>query len=151
MSTSSYGEISLRDYARLTAPRRRWLLTLGKFAGALIACASLMAAGDFIGPWTGKHSRDLSLHEALALIEEASAEQWSTEIGLGVAHLHVEKAIDQIHKVAKRDDKPGEYASLYLRNVGRRCVAHLRELADLGIRPDAHEGHLQIIVAEAKK
>lgn len=151
MNNGTLGEISLADYKRIIAPRRRWMPMLAKMAGGLLACAVLTAAGDFSGLWTGKHARDLSMQEAMQLLESASSERWMTEIGLGATHQHVETALAKLHTVAQRSDKTGEYASVYLLNIALRSLAHIKELATLGAHPERQLRSLQTLQAEITK
>lgn len=134
--TTSYGDIPLSDYTKIVRSQRPgyWVKLL-KVLGVACACMALTAAGDFSGIWTGKHSQHLSIEQAMRIVEDRTAPDWQSEIGVGALYGHLEKAIALLFDAGKRDDRVGLYASCYLFNVSRVSIAHIKQLAILGAHP----------------
>lgn len=140
------GGISVGEYLRITRGRRRRLWSaLGKLAGILAMCLLCTAAGDYVGPWTGKHSRNLILSDAMALLEESTPREWEAELGMHSVYRHMMRAIDSMRAMAGNEGKTGEYASVYLLNITRRGIAHIKDLATLGVHEQEQVKGLQLL------
>lgn len=69
-SRHQIGEIPLEDYLEAIGhDKKRKSRRLSRYAGVLVMCMLCMAAGDYLGPWSGKGALDLSFEEALAVVE----------------------------------------------------------------------------------
>ena len=143
---TSLGDISLRDYRRITVPRRKtWLKRLGLGLLALLACGVCTAAGDFYGPWTGKSSRQMSLQQAMAILAASSPEEWQTEIGLGVTYSHLGRSVEGIRDAALRGVPGSKLASDYLRNLGIKTIQCIKALQLHGDPEGQHAANLAFI------
>jgi hypothetical protein len=91
MTNEHIGEIPLEDYIKIVGNKKNPRVTrLGKVAGLLAMCTLCMGAGDYLGPWSGKHARDLSFEEALAVVEGGSPEA------------HARSAAEKLRRYCKR-------------------------------------------------
>jgi hypothetical protein len=91
MNGGQIGEIPLEDYIKIvgtkkTPPVKR----LARVAGIVALCTLCMAAGDYLGPWSGKRARDLSFEQALAMVENHGPQA------------HVRSAAEQLRRYCKR-------------------------------------------------
>lgn len=71
MNEKQYGVIPLDDYIKIVDRRKgrtRRVRKWGLGAAALTMCMLCTAAGDYLGPWSGKRARDLSFEQALSVM-----------------------------------------------------------------------------------
>lgn len=150
MSNKSFGDISLRDYRRLTAARRPgWTKKLAGGVVGLMLVLACTAAGDYWGPWSGKGSRRLTYEQAGQLMQGSD---WVQEIGLGSVFLHIHVAMEEMRKIAGKGgnapDRPN-YAREYLLNISVTGIRKLQALRDAaGADRQLYEERLERIRSE---
>jgi len=152
MSNERIGEIPLDDYLEIVGrgkgggpgggkPANRAL----KMVGLLLLCTLCMAAGDYIGPLSGKNVRTATYEEAIALLSDSRHEAWAGETGMVAAKLHAENILAAIHGLAMRQADHQNYASGYLRNISMTGIKLLQRLETDGVTPKKVTDDLQMI------
>lgn len=152
MSKQHIGEIPLEDYLEVVGkgaprrPHRAW-----RAVGLLALCTLCTAAGDYIGPWTGKNAKSLTFDQAIELLNDPANEEWASELGMHAAHRHAERAIDAMHGLALRQEDHQTYASSYLRNLCAKGIGMLQQLEAEGVVPEKVRKDLQHIRRQLDK
>jgi len=66
MNVGQIGEIPLEDYIKIVGRKKhKPVKRLARVAGIAATCTLCMAAGDYLGPWSGKRAVDLGTNTSL--------------------------------------------------------------------------------------
>jgi benzoyl-CoA reductase/2-hydroxyglutaryl-CoA dehydratase subunit BcrC/BadD/HgdB len=114
----------------------------------LVLCVLCTAAGDYIAPWTGKHSDELSLKDAVRVMSERS-EDWAKEIGLYVAHRHLELGMVAMRALGEANPDQARSASGYIRNLCMTGIDHVKALEAVN-GAELTQKHLNAIAEKLK-
>ena len=138
------GEISLADYRKVSKARKRGRGLL-RAAGLLVLFLACTAAGDFTGLWTGKHAKDLSFADGVRFLSDPNARPFEVEAGMMLVNREGNRALQLLSRAARREDKAGEYASVYLSNIAKKTIEDILGLASVGPHEERQRKNLEIL------
>jgi hypothetical protein len=125
---SSYGDLSLQEYARVLGVKRRSRLKVALLSVcALAVCLLCMAAGDLTGIWTGKNSRSLAFADGMRLLVDPNPQ--AVAAGMIAVQREMLAGLDAIARTDGVAGPQGDYAAVSLMTVTSRAVDHLKKLA----------------------
>ncbi|MCR9244658.1 MAG: hypothetical protein NXI31_06470 [bacterium] len=162
MNQQSFGDISLEEYQRILEggdpaaagpvaggepPRRAsWLRRAGLVAGCLMAALFCSAVGDYLGPWSGKSSSDLSYEQAFQIVQQQGPERWVTELGIVGLFKHVRAAMLEMSSAALANSADAEQqVGAALSQIAHKAITLLVELGEVGEFPEQHRGQLDTL------
>lgn len=133
MTHPKFGDVKVQDYLRMAGRPRAWRRT--RAVGTAGAIIFAFAAGGF-APWAGKNSKNMSLRDALAIVDRQPAAEWEHEQAVGVAQNHLWNTLTKLREVAARSS-PGaghasEYAAAALAHSAITAIEGLEDLAASG-------------------
>lgn len=137
------GELDLKDFLQIVRPKFGWRRRLGALLAG-VACILCFCAGRF-GPWSGKGAANLTLAEALQILDQAPQEDWEHKLGVHAAHVHASRALDALATVSRDPSPAGGDASRSLRHLTRRGIKHVQDLAPSSAHSEIHHATLQFL------